>query len=46
MQGASQKFALTGAMAGVDSAWEQKKLEATAFPPPNMISIPFISSKL
>jgi len=28
LQGASQRFARTGAGAGVDSAWEQKKLEA------------------
>jgi hypothetical protein len=28
----------------VDSAWEQKKLEATIFPPPNTISNSFIPS--
>jgi hypothetical protein len=28
LHGVAQQFALTGAGAGVDSAWEQKKLEA------------------
>jgi hypothetical protein len=32
-------------MAGVDSARKQEKLEATAFPPPNTTSNPFIPLK-